>query len=109
MLVRRDHTTMTAADDHPLGGFDQLMPIYPEAGTLHADSFDGEHTIHYTSPTVDPGESVTFATAAGTPGTAFRLTYAVVAPDELTVKFEMAAPGGTDFHVVAQGKLHRRA
>ena len=47
-----------------MGGFDQIMMIYPEAGTVRADYSDGVHVIHYVSAMVEPGAAVTFTSAA---------------------------------------------
>jgi len=106
-LLRRDRTDLSTPDGKPSGSFEQVMLIYPEGGALHADYFDGTHAIHYVSAAVDPGRSVSFDTAP-TPGPPrFRLTYRAVTPTLLAVRFEMAPPGGTDFHTVAEGQAVR--
>jgi hypothetical protein len=106
-LLRRDHTDLFDAAKKPSGGFDQIMLVYPENGTLHADYSDGQHVIHYTSATVVAGQSVTFSSVAqpGTP--AFRLTYEFHAPNILTVNFAMATPGQTVFQPIASGTLKK--
>jgi hypothetical protein len=63
-LLRRDYTDLFDAGKKPSGGFDQIMLIYPENGTIHADYSDGQHVIHYTSAAVVAGESVTFSSVA---------------------------------------------
>jgi hypothetical protein len=106
-LLRRDRTDLSSPDGKPLQSFEQVMLIYPEAGALHADYFDGTHVIHYVSAAIDPGKSVTFDTAT-TPGPPrFRLTYRAVTPSLLAVRFEMAPPGGADFHTIAEGEAVR--
>ena len=63
VLLRKDHVNLYNASGKPTGGFvDIMMMIYPEAGGIHADYADGDHVIHYTSATVDPGRAVTFVT-----------------------------------------------
>ncbi len=106
-LLRRDHTELFGLDDKPTGSFDQIMLIYPEGGTLHADYSDGEHVIHYTSAVVTAGKSVTFATIAAPDAPSFRLTYELTSPAILAVRFEMAPPGQTVFRPIATGTLQR--
>ncbi len=108
-LLRQDHTDLFAADGHATGGFDQIMLIYPEAGSLHADYLDGQHVIHYTAASIDPaGESVTFSTAPAPDRPQFRLSYARHPPAVLHIKFEMAPPGAPGFVTVAEGDAERR-
>lgn len=107
-LLRRDHTDLYDKAGKLTGGFDQIMLIYPENDTLHADYTDGTHVIHYGSATVVPGKSVTFLSVA-TPGfPIFRLEYALKSPGELAVTFSAAAPGTTNFSAVATGSLRRK-
>lgn len=107
-LLRRDHASLKGPDGKRAGGLDQVMLIYPEGGGLKADYSDGGHVIHYTSAEVTPGRSVVFRSAPRPDAPSFRLTYAAAAGDVLTVKFEMAAPGGADFKPVAEGQMTRR-
>jgi hypothetical protein len=108
VLLRRDHTKLFNADGKASGTFDQIMMIYPERGTLHADYSDGEHIIHYTSAVILPGRSVTFTSAVSAAAPAFRLTYEAPASDTLTVRFEIKPPGAPDFKPIASGTLHKR-
>jgi hypothetical protein len=105
VLLRRDHTDLFDASGKSAGGFDQIMMIYPEAGTLHADYSDGDHVIHYVTASVDPGRSVTFDSGARVGAPRFRLRYALVAPGKLDVAFSMAPPGSEAFTPVATGSL----
>ncbi len=107
VLLRKDHTELFAADGKPAGSFDQIMMIYPEGGAVRADYSDGEHVIHYTSATIVPGRSVVFATTASPSAPSFRLSYEKTDPATLSVGFEMAPPGQTDFHLIASGTLTR--
>ena len=107
-LMSRGHTDLFSAKGEPIGGFDQLLLVYPEGSDLHADYLDGDHVIHYVSAAVDPGKSVTFTTAK-TPGPPrFRLTYSLRTPDTLNIKFEMQPPGAPDFQTIASGDAQRR-
>jgi hypothetical protein len=108
VLLRRDHTDLFDAAGKPMGGFDQIMLIYPEAGSLHADYSDGQHVIHYVSAEVSPGRSVTFTSAAQAGAPVFRLTYALKTATTLTVAFAMEPPGQSVFHPIATGELRRR-
>jgi hypothetical protein len=105
-LLRRDHTDLFDAKGRRTGGFDQIMLIYPEAGTLHADYSDGQHVIHYTSATVTPGKTVVFTSAIGA-GPTFRLSYDLQSPDTLAVSFAMQPPGQAAFKPVAAGTLKK--
>jgi hypothetical protein len=105
LLLRRDHTVLFTAAHKPAGSFDQLMTIYPEAGTLHADYFDGAHTIHYTAAAITPGHAVTFTTTPSPAAPGFKLTYTRTGAT-LAVDFEMAPPGQAAFHPIATGTLH---
>jgi hypothetical protein len=106
-LLRRDHTDLFDRTGKPSGSFDQIMLIYPEAGTLHADYADGDHVIHYTSATVVPGTSVVFTTGTSPGAPAFRLSYVKSDSDTLAVTFEIAPPGQTTFHSIATGTLRK--
>jgi hypothetical protein len=107
VILREDRTELFAASGKPAGSFDQIMMIYPEATTVHADYSDGTHVIHYVNADIVAGRSVTFATATRNDAPSFRLRYEVTSPTTLAVTFEMAPPGSTNFHPVASGTLHR--
>jgi hypothetical protein len=107
VLLRRDHTDLLDASGKPAGSFDQIMMIYPEGKTIHADYSDGQHVIHYTSAVVAPGRSVVFTSAAVVGAPVFKLSYALMSADELAVSFATAAPGQTEFHAIATGAFHR--
>ncbi|MEE3627326.1 hypothetical protein UCD39_25640 [Nitrospirillum sp. BR 11752] len=109
-LLRQDHTEVIGKDGRPMpgAGFDQIMLIYPQGGTLHADYLDGQHTIHYTSAHVVPGESVTFQAEATPEAPGFRLGYTKLDATTLHVKFEMAPPGAPGYMMVAEGDVKRR-
>jgi hypothetical protein len=106
VLLRRDHTSLFDRNGKPAGGFNQVMIIYPEAGTLHADYSDGAHVIHYVTAEVQPGRSVTFTSAVQPGAPVFRLAYELTAPNALIVTFGMIPPGG-GFQPIAVGTLRR--
>jgi hypothetical protein len=105
-LLRRDHTDLFDKSGKLTGGFDQIMLIYADGPSLHAEYADGQHIIHYTSAEIVTGKSVTFSTTQGA-GPVFRLTYEATAPDALKITFGMVPPGQTAFHLIATGTVHR--
>ena len=106
-LLRRDHTDLFDKAGKAAGGFDQIMLIYPEGGTLHADYSDGQHVIHFVRASVVPGKSVTF-TSAAVPGTlSFQLRYEVQSPDAVAITFGMIPPGQTAVRPIAAGTLKK--
>jgi hypothetical protein len=107
-LLRRDHNDVIDSKGKRVESFDQVMLIYAEAGTLRGDYTDGSHIIHYRSATVNPGVSVQFVTEMTPDAPAFRLTYSKMSPSILGVRFEMALPGTTEFHTVAEGQISKR-
>lgn len=106
-LLRRDHTELFDKGGKSKGGFDQVMLIYPDDGSLKADYSDGVHVIHYTRATVTAGRAVRFESETRPGAPTYRLSYDLVSPDALKVDFTMAAPGGVDFRPVATGTLRR--
>jgi len=106
-LLRRDHTDLLDKTGKPGGSFDQIMLIYPEAGTLHADYMDGEHIVHYTSAMVVPGKSVTFTSASAPGAPSFQLHYEVQSPNALAVTFGIIPPGQTAVRPIAAGTLKK--
>lgn len=106
-LLRRDRTDMLDNTGRVFRSFEQVMLIYPESGHVRADYFDGTHVIHYADAITEPGRSVRFVTPAGAPGPAFSLTYRITTSARLATRFEMAAPGQHDMHIVAEGESVR--
>jgi hypothetical protein len=103
LLVRRG-TNDTATAHH-----EDLTIIYrgPDGG-LQASYFDNEgHAIHYAvAPSAD-GRSIVFLSDAVAGVPRFRLTYAVVSDDTLSIAFEIAPPGSTQFQSYLKGDVHR--
>ncbi len=107
VLLRQDRTDLFDKTGKPAGGFDQVMMIYPEDGTLRADYSDGEHVIHYTQAEVAPGKSVTFTSARQPGAPVFRLAYVLTTRTTLSVSFAMSPPGATAFNPIATGTLRK--
>jgi hypothetical protein len=107
-LLRSDHTETYDAHGKLTSAFHQIMLIYPEGGTLHADYSDGEgHIIHYVSAAVTPGRSVVFTGAAQPGAPQFRLAYELKAPGEIAIDFGMIPPGGGAGRPIASGVLKK--
>lgn len=107
VLLRRDHTELFNAQGKPAGGFDQIMMIYADAGSIHADYSGEGHLIHYVSAEVSPGRSVVFTSARQPGAPVFRLGYVLQADGALGVSFAMAPPGQAAFQPIAAGVLKR--
>src|SRR5882757_3476374 len=107
VLLRRDHTDLFDHSGKSSGGFDQLMMIYPENGSLHADYSDGTHVIHYDSAVVIAGKSVVFTSVRQPGAPVFRLTYELTAPTVLAISFAVAPPGQSEFQTIASGTARK--
>ncbi len=107
VLLRRDHTDLFDKAGKATGSFEQVMMVYPEGGTLHADYSDGQHVIHYVNADVVAGRSVTFTSTSQPNAPTFRLQYSLAGPQTLNVIFQVASPGSVDFHPIATGSLTR--
>jgi len=105
-ILRRDHTDLSR-NGKATESFDQIMLIYPEGATLHADYTDGTHIIHYGSATIVPDRSVAFTSTPAAAAPTYRLTYEVTALDTLAIRFEVEPPGASAFVPIATGTLHR--
>jgi hypothetical protein len=105
-MLRRDHTDLSRGGK-ATESFDQLMLIYPESATLHADYTDGTHVIHYASAAVIPDRSIAFTSVAAAGAPTYRLTYEVVDADTISVHFDVEPPGASAFVPIATGTLHR--
>lgn len=102
-LLRRDRSEVFDIGGRAPQTVEQIMLIYPEAGHLRADYFDGAHAIHYTDAAIIPGRSVQFTTTGAKGSSAFRLTYELTSARRVTVRFEMQPPGQPSFSTVAEG------
>ena len=109
VLLRRDHTDLFDKLGKPTGSFEQVMMIYPEAGTLHAEYSDGQHVIHYVSADVVAGRSVTFTSASQPNAPTFRLQYSLTAPRTLSVAFRWLRPEALIFILSPRAVSRSRA
>ncbi len=108
VLIRRSHSDYPATQDRPAYSHQDLMVIY--AMGTRAIYFDNEgHVIGYTANFSLDQKSLVFVSDPLTSGPRFRLSYAKVNNDTLSVKFEMAAPDKPEsFSVYLQGTAHRK-
>jgi len=108
ILVRRNHSEYPATTDKPAVIHDDLMVVYRDEAAQPGKAiyFDNEaHTIEYE---VGLKEKTIVFTSEKTPTMPlFRLTYLLVDPDTITVKFEMSQDGQT-FKVYTEGKCKRK-
>jgi hypothetical protein len=90
VLVRDNFAEYPAADGRPAFRHEDHMDVFEEAGKLHALYLDSEgHVIQY-------GVSSTSDTAvflSEGDGPRYRLTYHVLDPKRVSIKFEVAPPG----------------
>ncbi len=107
MLLRRDHTDLFNSAGKSAGSLDQIMMIYSEGDTLHADYSDGQHVIHYDRADIEPGQAVTFTSSVQPRTPSFRLSFRLTPPGSLSVSFAMAPPATTSFRSVAEGVLNK--
>ncbi len=111
ILVRKHRAEITASGGRPSLVHEDLMVIYPEAGTdrFKAIYFDNEGHVIYYSPQLSPDKKTLIFVSVGRPGTPrFRLSYTKQSEGNLAIKFEAAAPGhGADFKTYTQGTAVR--
>jgi hypothetical protein len=110
VLVRRDRTEFAATAKEPAWTYEALMVIYqnPSSGEIEANYFDsGKHVIHYKLAAPDKPNAVQFVSDAAA-GPTFRLCYGIAANSDLTITFEMKAPGSATFQTVASGVAHKQ-
>ena len=86
--------------------YDQIMLIYPEAGKLRGDWFDGQHVIHYTAVAIEPGRSVTFEGSPRGGSPLYRLSYRL-GPSGVEVTFGKRLRGTRSFQAIASGVAAR--
>jgi hypothetical protein len=107
VLIRRNHS-----ENPPQSGrtpvHDDLMVIYPDGSTLHADFYDSEgHVIHYAVSSPSPGSAV-FVSAAQPGAPRFRLTYKAAAADKIDLVFDIAPAGQPEFRNYITASAHRK-
>ena len=88
---------------------DDLLIVYPEGPdrALKAIYFDAEgHVIHYTVTIPEPNTAV-FDSDPVQPGPRYRLTHKVTGR-QMETKFEVAAPGKSDYRMYVSGVSTRK-
>jgi hypothetical protein len=109
VLIRRDSATFPKHDDKKSPPYEQLMIVYPDpsGSGLDADYWDSAgHVIRYKANPSAAAKQAQFVSDPTAPGPSFRLTY-TGEPAGLHVLFEIAPPGSTVYHTVADGHLKK--
>ena len=94
ILVRKSFAEYPAAAGKPAYRHDDLLIVYREGvqGPLRAIYFDNEgHVIRYTVKASVDG--AVFTSEGGRDEARYRMTYRAVGGDQLSFRFEVAAPG----------------
>jgi hypothetical protein len=111
ILVRTNHAELPVAGSRGAGKHDDLMVIYPGASEAEARAtyWDNEgHVIEYSASWSADGSLLTFLSKPGA-GPQFRLTYKKLAPNSLSVSFDLAAPDQAGaFKTYTSGHIRRR-
>jgi hypothetical protein len=110
VIVRKNashypETKEKAAYDH-----NDLMVIYSDHDTIKAEYWDNEkHIIHYTVTVAKEPQTAVFVSDPHAAGPQFRLTYAAMDENKLTISFEIATPGKPgEFAPYIKGTATRR-
>jgi len=94
VLVRRSFAEYPPANGRPAYRHDDLMVIYGDANARRADYWDNEnHVIRYAVATSADGCALTFESEQHPMQPRYRLTYKITSPDEVSIGFQVAAPG----------------
>jgi len=106
VLVRRNVSDYPAAGSKPAAHHEDLMVVSPGASPSEAQAiyFDNEaHVIEYTASWSADGKTLTILSSASAPGPRFRLVYRILAPDRISVDFDVAPPGAAEFKTYVSG------
>ena len=106
VLVRRNVSDYPAAGPKPAVHHEDLMVVHPGASPSEARAiyFDNEsHVIEYTASWSADGKTLTFLSSGSAPGPRFRLVYKVLGPERISVGFDIAPPGSTEFKTYVSG------
>jgi hypothetical protein len=94
VLVRRNFAEYPPMNSRPAYRHDDLMVIYGDANASRADYWDNEsHVIRYAVTTSPDGCTITFESSRSATEAAFKLTYTIKSPDEVSIGFQIAPPG----------------
>ena len=108
VLVRKNFAEYPAQNGRPASRHDDLMIVYLDEGSHRprAIYFDSEgHVIRYSIAAANDG--VTFESEAGEPGPRYRLSM-TPAGARIKGKFEMAAPGETQYKTYLDFAVRRK-
>ncbi len=106
VLVRRNVADYPAAGSKPAVHHEDLMVVTPGPSPSEARAiyFDNEsHVIEYTASWSADGKTLTFLSSASAPGPRFRLVYRVLGPERISVDFDIAPPGASEFKTYVSG------
>ena len=97
VMTRTNYAIYDARDGRPASRHDDLMVIYVENGTIKADYFDSEqHVIRYVVQRRGDRE-VTFVSEPDASEPRYQLSYTAQPDGSLAGRFEIAAPGASEF------------
>lgn len=109
VMVRKSHTSYPAAGGRPAFAHDDLMILYATGDDVRADYYDNEgHVIRYAVEVAGDGQTITFLSDPIASQPRFRLTYVRRPANELTIRFEIAAPNTTEFKVYVEGTAQKK-
>lgn len=113
VLVRRNHAEYPATQDRPVYKHDDLMVIYVDPGSKGIRAFytDNEgHVIHYTVSVSADGSTVTFLGDSEPPTPQYRLTYARLGENKMSILLEAAPPNEAGhFAKIVEGRMEKAA
>ncbi len=105
VLVRRNFAEYPATKERPAFRHDDVMYMFEEGGKLRAIYFDSEgHVIHY-GVTSDKDAAVFLSEGEGP---RYRLTYHAAGDKKVTIKFEVAPPGGSEFKTYIEAEAEKK-
>ena len=111
VIVRRNHAEYPATQGRPVYKHDDLMVIYVDPGSkgLRAFYTDSEgHVIHYAVSISADGTAVTFLGDRDAVAPQYRLTYARLGENKMSILLEAAKPSDAGhFQTVVEGKMQR--
>ncbi len=112
-LIRRNHAEYPATLDRPVYKHDDLMVIYVDPGSKGIRAFytDNEgHVIHYTVSVSFDGNTVTFLGDSEPVAPQYRLSYARLGENKMSILLEAAQPNDAGhFQKIVEGRMQKAA
>jgi hypothetical protein len=106
ILMRTNHSDYPATNDRPAINHNDIMIIYPGSNSTRAIYFDNEgHVINYAITLSN--KAVTFISDRIQNMPVFKLSYSLVNPQSVIIKFEMSQDGET-FKTYLEGSASKR-